>query len=136
MKITKLATRFNKLQLTNKSMSLQIISDTNNFFIQIFLTSQTSWWKISAQNLYNFMEKEYRVNKAILVGIGVGIAVIVIVGINATLVTQEKPPVTDGLMMGDKAEIEIEKATEETLEPTGGTKYNFTVEESFGLGTP
>jgi len=59
MKITKLATRFNKLQLTNKSMSLQIISDTNNFFIQIFLTSQISlWWKISAQNLYNFMEKE------------------------------------------------------------------------------
>jgi len=59
MKITKLTTRFNKLQLTNKSMSLQIISDTNNFFIQIFLASQTCfWWKISAQNLYNFIEKE------------------------------------------------------------------------------
>jgi len=135
MKITKLATRFNKLQLTNKSMSLQIISDTNNFFIQIFLTSQISlWWKISAQNLYNFMEKEYCVNKAILVGIGVGIAVIVIVGISAIPVTQEKPPVTNELALEDEVKIEIKKATEETLEPTGGTQYNFTVEDSFALG--
>ena len=73
-------------------------------------------------------------NKAILVGVGVGIAVIVIVGISAILITQE--PETNELTLGDKVEVEIEKATEETLEPTGGTQYNFTVEESFGLGTP
>ena len=73
-------------------------------------------------------------NKAILVGVGVGIALIVIVGINAILITQE--PETNELTLGDKVEVEIEKATEETLEPTGGTQYNFTVEDSFGLATP
>ena len=81
------------------------------------------------------MEKEYPVNKAILVGIGVGIAVIAIVGINAILVTQEQPG-TNEFTLGDKVEMEIEKATEETLEPTSGTKYNFTVEENFSLASP
>jgi len=76
------------------------------------------------------------VNKAILVGVGVGIAVIVIVGINAVLVTQENQPVSNEFTLGDEVEIKIEKATEETLEPTGGTQYNFTVEGGFGLATP
>ena len=74
-------------------------------------------------------------NKAILVGIGVAIAVIVIVGINAVLVSQEQPG-TNQLTLGDKVEIEIEKATEETLEPTSGKSYNFTVEETFSLASP
>jgi len=76
------------------------------------------------------------VNKAILVGVGVGIALIVIVGISAILVTQEEQPETNKFMLEDKVEVEIEKATEETLEPTGGRSYNFTVEESFSLGSP
>ena len=75
-------------------------------------------------------------NKAILVGIGVAIAVIVIVGISAVLVTQENQSVSNELTLGDEVEIEIEKATEEIQEPTGGTAYNFTVEETFGLGSP
>ncbi len=75
-------------------------------------------------------------NKAILVGVGVGIALIVIVGISAIPVTQEKQPVTTEFTLEDKVEVEIEKATEETLEPTGGTVYNFTVEETFGLSSP
>jgi len=74
-------------------------------------------------------------NKAILVGVGVGIAVIAIVGINAILVTQEQS-VTNEFTLGDEVEMEIEKATEETLEPTGGTKYNFTVEENLSLESP
>ena len=75
-------------------------------------------------------------NKAILVGVGVGIAVIVIVGVNAVLVTQEKEPLTTEFRLEDKVEVEIKKATEETLKPTGGTKYNFTAEGGFGLSTP
>ena len=82
------------------------------------------------------MEKEHRVNKAILVGIGVVIVAMAIVGINAILVDQEKLPVTNDLTLGDNVEIKIEKATEETQESTGGTYYNFTVEESFELGSP
>ena len=80
------------------------------------------------------MEKGHHVNKAILVGIGVGIAVIVIAGISATLVTQEQPG-TNEITLEDQVEMKIEKA-EETLEPTGGTQYNFTVEETIGLQTP
>ena len=80
------------------------------------------------------MEKGQDVNKAILVGIGVVIAVIVIVGVSATLVTQEQPG-TNEVMLEDQAEMKIEKA-EETLEPTGGTHYNFTVEETISLGSP
>jgi len=80
------------------------------------------------------MEKGHHVNKAILVGIGVGIVVIVIAGISATLVTQEQPG-TNEFTLGDEVEMKIEKA-EETLEPTVGTKYNFTVEETIGLGSP
>ncbi len=80
------------------------------------------------------MEKGHHVNKAILVGIGVGIVVIVIAGISATLVTQEQQ-VANELTLGDQADMKIEKA-EETLEPTVGTKYNFTVKESIGLGSP
>ena len=74
-------------------------------------------------------------NKAILVGVGVGIAVIAIVGINAILVTQEQS-VANEFSLGDEVEMEIEKATEETLEPTGGTKYNFTAEGTFELTSP
>jgi len=80
------------------------------------------------------MEKGHHVNKAILVGIGVVIVVMAIVGISATLVTQEQQ-VANELTLGDQADIEIEKA-EETLEPTGITRYNFTVEETIGLSTP
>jgi len=78
------------------------------------------------------------VNKAILVGVGVGIAVIVVaaVGIYAIPTTQENQPVTNEFTLRDKVEIKIEKATEEIQEPTGGTKYNFTVEETIGLGGP
>ena len=80
------------------------------------------------------MEKGHHVNKAILVGIGVGIVVIVIAGISATLVTQEQPG-TSEFALKDQVDMKIEKA-EETLEPTVGTKYNFTVKESIGLGGP
>ncbi len=75
-------------------------------------------------------------NKAILVGVGVGIALIVIVGISAVLVTQENQSVSNELTLEDKVDVEIKKATEETLEPTGGTKYNFTAEGGLGLTTP
>jgi len=76
------------------------------------------------------------VNKAILVAVGVGIAVIVIVGINAVLVPQERQTVTNEFRLEDTVEVKIEKATEETLEPTVGTRYNFTAEGGFGLSTP
>jgi len=78
------------------------------------------------------------VNKAILVGVGVGIAVIVVaaVGIYAIPTTQENQPVANEFTLEDKVEVKIEKAAEETLEPTGGRSYNFTVEESFSLGSP
>jgi len=77
------------------------------------------------------------VNKAIPVGVGIGIAVIVVavVGIYAIPTAQEKPPATNEFGLGDKVEMKIEKATEETLEPTGGKTYNFTVEETISLST-
>jgi len=75
------------------------------------------------------------VNKAIPVGVGIGIAVIVVavVGIYAIPVTQENPPATNEFSLGDKVEMKIEKTAEETLEPTGGKTYNFTVEETISL---
>jgi len=38
--------------------------------------------------------------------------------------------------LGDEVDMKIEQATEEAQEPTVGTRYNFTVTESIGLGSP